>query len=492
MKNKRKSGEGLLRKRKDGRWEGRVVIGYDEKGLPITKNVTAKTKSACAEKLKNLKKEVEPKKSTIDLTAKTAFGVWIDFWYKNYVSFNLKKTTLSGYRNVIYNHIIPTLGEFPLEDLTPEIFQKFITEKKANGRLQYENKLGKGLSDRMIRLIFIVSKMSLNKAIEVGLLYKNPLEELKAPPKSTKEMQVLSQEELYRFLLQAKYDDYFEIILLALTTGMRRGEILGLKWEDINFETGELHICRQVTCADGKVMVSIPKTKTSERTIILPESVLGVLSNYKTTINSEWLFPSPLNNDLPREPTSVYKKTQRILERAGCKKVRFHDLRHTFATNALASGVDIKTLSLMIGHVSAETTINVYLHSTIEMKKIAADKIDNKIGKNKPNLDNSEAGNDITPKEEQNADFQPKNGKHRKSGTGCISKISDNLYEGRYSPKFPNGKRVARNVYAHTQEECEKLLAKLIVDMKAEIQQEREKLELEKQQEECAIYEPQM
>ena len=228
-------------------------------------------------------------------------------------------------------------------------------------------------------------------------------------------------------------------------------------------------------------MLSIPKTKTSERTIILPESVLGVLSNYKTTINSEWLFPSPLNNDLPREPTSVYKKTQRILERAGCKKVRFHDLRHTFATNALASGVDIKTLSLMIGHVSAETTINVYLHSTIEMKKIAADKIDNKIGKNKPILDTSDSGGEITPKEEQKADFQPKNGKHRKSGTGCISKISDNLYEGRYSPKFPNGKRVARNVYAHTQEECEEKLAKMIVEVKSEIAELRNQLLREKE-----------
>lgn len=251
----------------------------------------------------------------------------------------------------------------------------------------------------------------------------------------------------------------------------------------VNCETGELHICRQVTCVDGKIIVSTPKTKTSERIIILPESVVGVLSKYKDTVNSEWVFPSPLNKDLPREPTSVYKKTQRILERAGCKKVRFHDLRHTFATNALANGVDIKTLSMMIGHVSAETTIDIYLHSTIEMKKIAADKIDNKMGRNRANTETSEAGNDTTPKEDQKAEFKPKNGKHRKSATGCISKISENLYEGRYSPKYPNGKRVARNVYAHTEEECEKLLSELIVNMKAEIQQERERLEAEELEE---------
>ena len=483
MKNKRKSGEGLLRKRKDGRWEGRIVIGYDEKGLPITKNVTAKTKAACVEKLKELKKQVAPVKTKIDITSKSEFGVWLDFWYKNYSEMNLKETTKAGYRNAIYNHIIPSLGEIPLEELTPEVFQKFIAEKKVSGRLQYEDKFGKGLSDRSIRLMFIVCKTAFDKAVEVGCLNKNPLNDLKAPPKNRKEMQVLSQDELYRFLLQAKYDDYLEIVLLALTTGMRRGEILGLKWEDINFETGELHICRQVTCVDGKIIVSTPKTKTSERIIILPESVVGVLSKYKDTVNSEWVFPSPLNKDLPREPTSVYKKTQRILERAGCKKVRFHDLRHTFATNALANGVDIKTLSMMIGHVSAETTIDIYLHSTIEMKKIAADKIDNKMGRNRANMETSEAGNDTTPKEDQKAEFNPKNGKHRKSGTGCISKISENLYEGRYSPKYPNGKRVARNVYAHTEEECEKLLSELIVNMKAEIQQERERLEAEELEE---------
>jgi len=138
---------------------------------------------------------------------------------------------------------------------------------------------------------------------------------------------------------------------------------------------------------------------------------------------------------------------------------------------------------MKVQNVSAETTIDIYLHSTIEMKKIAADKIDNKMGRNRANMETSEAGNDTTPKEDKKAEFKPKNGKHRKSGTGCISKISENLYEGRYSPKYPNGKRVARNVYAHTEEECEKLLSELIVNMKAEIQQERERLEAEELEE---------
>ena len=166
------------------------------------------------------------------------------------------------------------------------------------------------------------------------------------------------------------------------------------------------------------------------------------------------------------------------------KKHSPHVLRHTFATNALANGVDLKTLSSILGHISAETTMNVYFHSTIEMKKNAADKIESKMSINKANTDSSDSDKETTPKEEQNAKFEPMQGKHRKPGTGCISKISENLYEGRYTPKFPNGKRVARNVYAHTLEECEELLSELIKNMKIEIQEEKDKLELMKKQEE--------
>lgn len=484
MSKKRKSGEGLLRKRNDGRWEGRIVIGYNEKGLPITKNVTAKTKQACVEKLNALKESVVKQEKEIPLSDKSTFGEWLDFWVENYASTNLKQTTLAGYENAIYKHIIPSIGDMALDELNEDKFQTFIMDKKLHGRLQYSEIFGEGLSDRSIRLIQFICKNSLEKAVEVGVIHSNPLKDVKLLPKSKAEMLILFKEDLYKFLIQAKYDDFFEIILTALTTGMRRGEVLGLQWDDINFETGEVNISRQVTTVNGKVTISTPKNKQSIRKIIFPRTLLNVLEEYRKTVNSIWVFPSPLNNELPREPTSVYKKTQRILERAGCKKVRFHDLRHTFATNALANGVDLKTLSSMLGHISAETTMNVYLHSTIEMKKNAADKIESKMSINKANTDSSDSDKETTPKEEQNAKFEPMQGKHRKPGTGCISKISENLYEGRYTPKFPNGKRVARNVYAHTLEECEELLAELIVNMKAEIQEEKEKLELMMKQEE--------
>ena len=159
-------------------------------------------------------------------------------------------------------------------------------------------------------------------------------------------------------------------------TGMRRGEILALKWSDLDFKTGELKIERQVR---GGV-ISVPKTKSSVRTVILPTELLRVLKDYKEKVNSEWIFPSPKDISKTRDPSAVRKRLQIILDRAGCKRMRFHDLRHTFATMALEHGMDVKTLSATIGHMSAKTTLNVYSHITDTMREQAAVKIDCSIG----------------------------------------------------------------------------------------------------------------
>ena len=141
---------------------------------------------------------------------------------------------------------------------------------------------------------------------------------------------MLTQNEILRFLHQAKEEGYYELFLLELGTGMRRGEILALKWSDLNFKTGELHIERQVYIIKAEVIISASKTKASIRTVILPPSLLKTLVAYKETVDSEWMFPSPSNNGRPRNPSSVRKRLQLILERTGCKKVRFHDLRHPY------------------------------------------------------------------------------------------------------------------------------------------------------------------
>ena len=159
------------------------------------------------------------------------------------------------------------------------------------------------------------------------------------------------------------------------------------------------------------------------------------------------------------DPAAVRKRLSTVLKRASCKRLRFHDLRHTFATASLEHGMDVKTLSTIIGHVSSSTTLNIYAHVTDEMQRTAAAKIDRGIIK-------SEAAQEVdtAPRNPPPSTFQPYKGQRRKPGTGCVSQINDHLWEGRYSP-IVDGKRMARNVYAKTEDECEKKLAELIREM---------------------------
>ena len=170
----------------------------------------------------------------------------------------------------------------------------------------------------------------IGKAVKEGFIRVNPAIGCKLPPKKAKEMQVLTKEEMQRFIIQAKADGYFELFILELCTGMRRGEIAALQWNDLNIQTGELHICRQVTVVKGASYICAPKTKSSIRTVILPPDIVRILAEYKKRINSRWMFPSPVKEDSPRHPSSVREALERTLERAECKRLRFHDLRHPY------------------------------------------------------------------------------------------------------------------------------------------------------------------
>lgn len=475
MSKRRKQGEGTLRKRADGRWEARVVIGYDEKGNPITKNVTAMEKGKCLEKLEQLKEQCGVQ-LTGKVKAEMAFGDWLNFWYQQYAKQTLRPTTQSGYENMIYNHIIPDIGKIPLNKLTQNDLQQFYARLKNGGRKVRTELYGKGLSDRMVRGCHAMCRKALEKAVADGIIRINPAIGCKLPPKKAKEMQVLTREEMQRFMAQAKADGYFELFLLELCTGMRRGEIVALQWDDLNLQTGELHICRQATTVHGNIHICAPKTKSSIRTVILPPDIVKILAEYKKRINSRWMFPSPVKEDAPYHPSAIRKVLDRTLERAECKHVRFHDLRHTFATTALANGMDVKTLSAIIGHISSETTLNIYTHITDNMQRSAANKIEQGFGRNEGSLSEDKQTPDQAVKTPVRAKFEPKQPKIRRPGTGCITEINDHLFEGRYSPTNAYGKRTPKNVYAKTREECEEKLAELITQMNAEIAEEKANL----------------
>ena len=470
MGKRRKKGEGSVRQRKDGRWEGRMVIGYDEKGLPRTKNVLAKTKRECQEKLKQLRETVTGSK-TEKVRPEMPFGEWLDFWYQNYVKPQIRPTTQANYEAKIYQHIIPELGKVPLNQLAQKDLQQFYARMKTSGWLIRTEQFGKGLSDSMVRGLHAACRSALEKAVQEELIRTNPAVGCKLPPKRGREMQVLGREELQRFLIQAQAEGYFELFLLDLCTGLRRGELLALQWDDLDFKTGTLTVNKQVYEVKGQLQVSVPKTRASIRRLVLPPGVVEVLRAYRETVDSRWMFPSPVKEDVPMTPGAVRRRLQIILERAGCKRIRFHDLRHTFATLSLESGMDVKTLSAMLGFFNDTATTEIYTHITDDMQRTAAANIDRGIGKAAPPEGSSEPGRETAPDQPDKprmTDFKPVMSR-RRAGTGCITQINDHLFEGRYSPMWIDGKKHSRNVYAHTREECEEKLKALIIEMKTEL-----------------------
>ena len=184
-------------------------------------------------------------------------------------------------------------------------------------------------------------------------------------------MKTLPVEQLASFLREAKESGVFEMYYIELATGLRRGELLGLKWEDLDLEQCTLRVQRQVSRINGEVVEAPLKTKNSYRTISLGTDAVGILKEQRKKCgSSEYVFPSPTGG--PISPDSVIQMLHRVLKRAGLPKVRFHDLRHTFATVALQNGVDIKTVSGMLGHYSAGFTLDTYAHVTTQAQREAA------------------------------------------------------------------------------------------------------------------------
>lgn len=373
MAKRRANGEGSIRKRKDGRWEGRYTAGRDPvTGKAIYKNVLGKTQAEVKAKLKDA---IEKSSSLVTTAEHYTVGQWLDAWMENYAKLQVRASSYKTYQGFISNHIKPALGDIHLDKLTAMDLQQLYKHLLENGRVECtesRNK-SKGLSVKTVRNINQMISSALNCAVEQRLIPANPTKGCVLPKLERKEMKILPPESLGTFFEEARRSGVFELYYIDLATGLRRGELLGLKWSDIDLTKGVIHVRRQVLRQNGKVIEAPLKTKNSYRNIAIGADTINVLRRMEQ--KDEYVFPSPFGG--PMSPDSVLHMLQRVLKRAGLERIRFHDLRHTFSVLALQNGVDVKTLSAMLGHYSAGFTLDTYAHVTTSMQKQAANAVGN-------------------------------------------------------------------------------------------------------------------
>ena len=215
---------------------------------------------------------------------------------------------------------------------------------------------------------------ALDMAVAQRLIIKNPTNGTTIPKNNYAPKQILNDEQLDRFMERIRQDEqWYDFFYTELTTGMRRGEICGLRWEDFNADTGRLKIRRAIhKKKGGELTVGETKTETGTRTVLLPPSTAELLRKRKEKSVSEWIFPNIYKPEEPMNPDYAYHRLKTLLKQAELPLIRFHDLRHTFATHALVSGVDAKTLSGILGHTNASFTLDTYTHVTTDMQKNAS------------------------------------------------------------------------------------------------------------------------
>ncbi len=376
MAKRRANGEGNIRKRSDGRWEGRYTAGYNpDTGKRIIKNVLGKTQAEVKEKLKQAVEDNQK----VDVAKNQDFtvGQWATLWFENYAKPSIRESTAEYYRNYIEKHIVPRIGKIRLKKLTTLDIQKFYNKTRESGRVQrYEGMKEKSLSNKTIRGLHALLRQCLEQAVQERLIPTNPAAGCKLPPKEKKNMQIIPPEKLGAYLRAAKGHGVLPMFYLELTTGLRRGELLALLWTDLNSKEKCLTVSKSVSRGKGELRVTEPKTSNSIRTVYIDDEAVRLLvEERKRHPFSPYMFPSPVTGGM-YGPDCVARMHKKLLEKAGIEEhVRFHDLRRIFATMALQNGVDPKTVSKMLGHYSAEFTLDVYTNVTQDMQKEAAQKI---------------------------------------------------------------------------------------------------------------------
>lgn len=381
---KRGNGEGSIFKDKiKDRWVGQYSV-YTLQGTK-RKSIYGATRTEVRDKLAEILKEVN-KGQLIDDTRIT-LQEWILVWIEDYKKLSIKRSSVDNYYRYFKYHIKDTkLGKTPIKKVTSNQIQKFINEKSKNGRVDGEG----GLSSSSVKHIFNVIYGAMDQALKNSMLVQNPCHAVVLPKKDRKEILFFTPEEANRFLDSVKSSKYYPMYSLELVTGLRLGEIIALRWENIDFD--KMTICIKQTAAivskieqkdigviHSEVLLQSPKTKKSTRTLFIEEPIASMLRRLRKEQlerlmecgdkynNSGFVFTNDYGNMM--HPRSVQEHFKRAIKKEELPNLHFHCLRHTAASIMLYNGVDIKTVQEILGHEDIQTTLDIYTHVLSEMKR---------------------------------------------------------------------------------------------------------------------------
>lgn len=304
------------------------------------------------------------------------YSKWLDKWYLTYVKPSLKKKTCERYFEIIEKHLKVRLGDFELEEITPREMRRYVSYLARFGNL----KTGKGLSANSVNGIITVLKSSLKCAYECGETGDCAADGIMRPKSEGRKVTCFTEKEqelLENAVLRGVKRSHVGVVI-CLYTGLRIGELLALTWADVDFENEMIYVnktCHYAKNDDGVYgrITDVPKTVSSKRDIPLPKKLLTILRNCKRGGKSEYVIESP--SGVPIALRSYQRSFARLQDKLKIKRRGFHSLRHTFATRALECGMDVKTLSEILGHNDATITLNRYAHSLLKHKREMMDKL---------------------------------------------------------------------------------------------------------------------
>ena len=378
---KRGQNEGSIRKRKDGTWEARVTIGISADGKQQRKSLYGKTRQEVHNKMTDLLNNLQ--KGIITNPTEMTLAEWLDFYMLEYKKQYVKPTTYNNYTVKVKNHIKPAIGHYKLKALRQDIIQKFVNSLSD-----------KGLAPSTVIDVFKLLSNALETAVDDGLIVRNVANRVKLPKTTKPQITVLTQEQQNAFVEQAKVTYMGVVYIFDLCTGMRLGELLGLKWQDIDFEQNQLHIkriLRKVKDPDNPeehwhLEFGTPKTPTSERIIPLNETAIKVLADVweQQEKNKEKANTAYEDNDLvfctqlgrPLDPNNIRRTCYSICAKIGVSNIHPHCLRHTFATRGAENNVDVRVMQKFLGHATIKETADTYTHVLNDLKQSEILKLD--------------------------------------------------------------------------------------------------------------------